>query len=147
MAIDPLDKRFPLRRVLVCDSRVSVTESLVAFLAETEDIVVFGCAQGPGKVVALIQALRPEAVILDLDMEGAVGLKTLTRIKRLPNAPVVIGLSHYDLPPLRQAAIASGVDYFLINPTECGRLPGVLHDLLQASQGHRSTRPKRIVGA
>jgi DNA-binding NarL/FixJ family response regulator len=139
---DPIDKTFRLPRVLVIESRISVNESLVTLLSEADEIIAFGCAQGPAKVVALVQAVRPEVVILGMDMEGAASLETLRKIKRLPNAPEVIGLSYYDLPPLRQAAAAAGVDCFLVKPTECGRLPEVLHDLLEAGQARRSTRPK-----
>jgi two-component system, LytTR family, response regulator len=123
-----------LLRVLVVDTRVSVNESLVTLLSESEGLAVFGCAQEPLKVLALVQMVHPDVVILDLQMERASGLKTLKLIKSIPHAPIMIALSQYDLPPIRQAAIAAGADHFLIKTTECGRLEEVLRDLAMESE-------------
>ena len=133
MTYDPNIPPSVLLRVLVVDARVSVNESLVALLSESEGLTVFGCAQEPAKVLALVQTVHPDVVILDLQMERPIGLKTLKQIKSLPQAPVMVVLSHYDMPPIRQAAIDAGADHFLIKTTECGRLEEVLHDLQMES--------------
>jgi DNA-binding NarL/FixJ family response regulator len=122
-----------LLRVLVADSGISVNDGLTAMLSEFEGLSVLGCVQEPAKVLALVKTARPDVVILDLQTHQAIGLKMLKQIKRLPRAPVVIVLSHYDLPPLRQAA---GADYFLNKATECGRLQEVLHALMRERDAH-----------
>ena len=123
-----------LLRVLVADSGISVNDGLTALLSEFEGLSVLGCAQEPAKVLALVKTAQPDVVILDLQMDKPTGLTMLKQIKRLPRAPVVIVLSHQDLPPLRQAAIAAGADYYLIKATECERLQEVLQALLRESQ-------------
>ena len=123
-----------LLRVLVGDSGIATNESLTALLSEFDGLSVFGCAQEPAKVMALIQVVRPQVVILDLQIGGPVGLKTLKEIKNLLLAPVLIVLSHYDEVPLRDAAIAAGADHFLIKPNECERLREVLHGLAQENE-------------
>jgi DNA-binding NarL/FixJ family response regulator len=72
-------------------------------------------------------------VILDLQTEPGTTLQTLKQIKQ-PRAPVVIVLSDYDLPPLRQAALAAGADHFLNKSTESGRLLKVLQALVRKSR-------------
>jgi DNA-binding NarL/FixJ family response regulator len=134
MIYDPSISTSVLLRVLVVDTQVSVNEGLVTLLSEFEGLVVFGCAQEAVKVLALVQTVHPDVVIFDLQMDGPIGLKTLKQIKNIPQAPVMIALSHYDILPIRQAAIAAGADYFLIKSTECGRLQEVLHDLAQESE-------------
>ena len=126
-----------LLRVLVTDSGTSINDSLTALLSDFEGLSVFGCTQEPAKVLTLVETVHPEVVILDLPAGNTTGLKILKQIKRLPHAPVVIVLSHHDLPPLRAAAIAAGADYFLIKATECGRLQEVLHALLRKFQEKR----------
>jgi DNA-binding NarL/FixJ family response regulator len=123
-----------LLRVLVADSGISVNDGLTALLSEFEGLSVLGCAQEPAKVLALVKTAQPDVVILDLQMDKPTGLTMLKQIKRLPRAPVVIVLSHYDLPLLRQVAIAAGADYCLIKATECERLQPVLQALLRESQ-------------
>jgi DNA-binding NarL/FixJ family response regulator len=122
-------RRAVLLRVLVADSGVSINDSLTALLSSFEGLSVFGCVQAPDKVLALVKAVHPEVVILDLLTEGSASLLTLRRIKGLPTPPVVIVLAHFDLPPLRDAAIAAGADHFLLKATECGRLQELLRGL------------------
>ena len=123
-----------LLRVLVADGGSSVNDGLTALLSELEGISVFGCAQKPAKVLALVRTVHPDVVILDLKIAGPIGLKTLKQIKRLPHPPVVIVLSDYDMPPVHRSAIAAGADHSLIK-TECARLQEVLGELLRQHCG------------
>lgn len=130
MTEDPSIMTSGLLRVLVVDARVGVNESLVGLLSEFEDVTVFGCSQGPDKVLALSATIHSDVVILDLESEGSIDLKTVKLIKDFPEAPVIIVLSHYYLGPIPQSARAAGADHFIVKTTECGRLQGLLHDLV-----------------
>jgi DNA-binding NarL/FixJ family response regulator len=122
-----------LLRVVVADNGISVNDSLTALLSEFDGVSVLGCVQEPAKVLALVQTAQPDVVILDLQTEPGTTLQTLKQIKQ-PRAPVVIVLSDYDLPPLRQAALAAGADHFLNKSTESGRLLKVLQALVRKSR-------------
>jgi DNA-binding NarL/FixJ family response regulator len=129
----PRVRPLTLLRVVVADSGMSVNDSLTALLSEFDGVSVLGCVQEPAKVLALVQTAQPDVVILDLQTEPGTALQTLKQIKH-PRAPVVIVLSDYDLPPLRQAALAAGADHFFIKATESGRLQKVLQTLVRKSQ-------------
>lgn len=131
MAQDSAIRPVVLLRVLVADSGASVNESLVALLSDFEGLSVFGCAQDPGRVLTLVRRLNPDVVLLDLHMEERAGLRILKQIKSLPQPPLVVVLSHCDLPPIREAALAAGADYFFLKATECGRLQEVFGNLLR----------------
>ena len=64
-----------------------------------------------------------------------VGLKTLRQLKRLRPTPVVIVLSHYELPPLREACLSAGADCFLEKTGAFECLRELLTSLAEASQG------------
>jgi DNA-binding NarL/FixJ family response regulator len=125
------DGAFVLLRVLVADSGSSVNDGLTALLSEIEGISVFGCAQEPGKLLALAGSLRPDAVILDVRREAPVGLAAMHRLKALPKAPTLIGLCEADVPPLREAAAAAGADHVLARTDSEGllRLISILMDV------------------
>jgi two-component system response regulator DevR len=127
----PAGRPFVLLRVLVADAGISVNEHLMALLSEIDGLSVFGCAQEPSKILALVQSVHPEVAILDLHTAGPAGLSTIAAMKRLPGAPVVIVVSDYDEPELRRAALATGADHFFVKTTECGRLQDVLRRLQQ----------------
>jgi len=118
-----------LLRILVADSGCSINDSLTALLSDFDGLSVFGCTQEPAKVLALIATVHPDVVLLDLPAGNATGLVALKKIKRLPDAPVVIVLAQCDLAPLRLAAVAAGADHYLIKATECGCLQEMLRDL------------------
>lgn len=124
-----------LLRVLVADGIGSVNEGLTALLSDLEGIAVFGCAQEAAKVVALVETVHPDVVLLDLHAPITSDLQTLRQIKHLPGAPIVIVLSHYDLPPLRKACLNAGADYFLEKTAAFERLREVLVGLTPTGQG------------
>ena len=137
-----------LLRILVADSGRSVNERLTALLSELDGLSVFGCAQEPSRVLALIQTVHPDVVILDLQIAGPVGMKTLAQVKGLPDAPIVIVLSDRDEAPLRQAAIKAGAEHFLVK-TDIERLQEVLKSLLRqsAARGGPLAEPRTLVQA
>jgi DNA-binding NarL/FixJ family response regulator len=122
-----------LLRVLVADSGCSTNDSLTALLSDFEGLSVFGCTQEPAKVLTLVRTVHPEVVILDLPADNTTGLKVLKQVKRLRHAPVVIALAHFELSALREATLAAGADHYLNKATECDRLQGLLHKLVQKS--------------
>lgn len=115
-----------LLRALIADDHTQVNADLTALLSDIEGLAIFGCAQEPARVLALVESVRPDVVILDLNLPGPVGLKTLRAIKAITPAPVVIVLSHYEMSPLREASRAAGADYFL----EKTHAPEQLRELL-----------------
>ena len=140
-----------LLRVLVADSDRPVNEGLTAMLSDLEGIAIFGCAQEPAKVVALVERVHPDVVILDLEVPGPVGLRTLRQLKHVRISPVVIVLSHYTLPVLREVCLSAGADCFLEKTGAFERLRELLTGLAQAAPGAgrqrgipgEATRPTR----
>ena len=126
-----------LLRVLIADEHAQINEGLTAMLSDMDGIAIFGCAQEPAKVVALVESVQPDVVILDLNIPGPIGLKTLRTIKSLIPTPVVIVLSHYEIPPLREACNDAGADYFLEKTDAPQRLREVLTGLLHGCRRSR----------
>jgi len=132
MTSQPADDRpFLLLRVLVADHLVSINESLTAMLCELDGVCAFGCSQDPAKVLMLVQVVSPDVVILDLEMMAPMDLNLLRQIKGMKDPPYVVVLSQYDIPPLQEAAMAAGADYYLNKTTECDRLPEMVQKLQQ----------------
>jgi DNA-binding NarL/FixJ family response regulator len=119
-----------LLRVLVADFGMIVNDSLTALLSEFEGISVFGCVQESAKLLALAQAVHPDIAILDLQKAKPLDLTTIERLKSLLPSLIVIVLSDYDIPAMKQAAVASGADYFLLR-TDCEGLLALLERLIR----------------
>jgi two-component system chemotaxis response regulator CheB len=79
------------RRVLVVDDSVVMRRSLTAALARTPEILVAGSASSGRVALMKIPLLRPDVVVLDMEMPETSGLETLSAIRAAyPTLPVII---------------------------------------------------------
>jgi DNA-binding NarL/FixJ family response regulator len=115
-------------RVLVAEGGSSVNDGLTALLSEIKGISVFGCAQTAAKVIALVDTLRPEVVILDLRTAGPFGFRVLHEIKTHPSSPVLIVLTDTVAGHMNRAITSAGADYILPK-TEFDRLLEIIEGL------------------
>jgi two-component system, chemotaxis family, protein-glutamate methylesterase/glutaminase len=79
------------KRVLIVDDSVVVRKILSDLLAQDSDLEAAGAA-GNGKIgLAKFAALRPDLVLLDIEMPEMNGLETLVELRKLdPTVPVVM---------------------------------------------------------
>ncbi|MEA2671415.1 MAG: two-component system, NarL family, response regulator LiaR, partial [Chloroflexota bacterium] len=78
-------------RVVVVDDHWVVRQGLRLFLDQQDGIRVVGEAAGGEEALAVVDALRPDVVLMDLLMPGIDGVETTRRIKqRLPRVEVVV---------------------------------------------------------
>jgi DNA-binding NarL/FixJ family response regulator len=83
------------RTVLIVDDHQAFRESASALL-EAEGFDVIGqAADGPG-AVAQAERLRPEVVLLDIQLPGTDGFAVAERLAALPDAPRVVLISSRD---------------------------------------------------
>lgn len=77
-------------RVLVVDDSASMRALLTARLREEQDITVIGAAADAKEARAMIKALNPDVITLDIEMPGMDGLSFLEKIMDLRPTPVII---------------------------------------------------------
>ncbi len=80
----------PQVRVLIVDDSPSMCALLRRALSADPEISVVGVAPEPGAARAMIKALNPDVITLDIEMPGMDGLSFLERIMRLRPMPVVM---------------------------------------------------------
>ncbi|MDI7862342.1 response regulator transcription factor [Rhizobiaceae bacterium n13] len=101
-------------RVLVVDDHHLIREGIAALVASQGDIEIVGEAADGNQAVAQFEALRPDVMLLDLQMPGMGGLEALADIKsRHPQARIVI-LTTYDGDHLASRALAAGAQAYIL---------------------------------
>ena len=106
--------------VYIAEDSDVVRERLIALLSEIEGIEIAGqSSDAPGAVNA-IRKLKPDVVILDIQMPGGNGIDVLRQIKTDAMPPVVIMFSNH--PHLEEKCFNTGADFFFDKSTEHNEL-------------------------
>ncbi|MEU5862025.1 MULTISPECIES: response regulator transcription factor [unclassified Nonomuraea] len=114
--------------VLIADDHTILRETLKQTLELEPDLRVVATAGDARAAVKSAEALRPDVVVLDVEMPGDGVVRTTTHIHRVSPRSRVIVLSMYDDPVLVQELIAHGVRGYLLKSV--GR-----EELVQAIRG------------
>ncbi|HSR29201.1 MAG TPA: response regulator transcription factor [Anaerolineae bacterium] len=113
-------------RVLIADDRQQVRQELRAILPLAGNIEVVGEAADGQEAVQLVAALRPQAVLLDLQMPVMDGYQAALEIKAICPACRVVALTVHGDETARRKASESGVDAFVVKGAPLSILVQVL---------------------
>jgi DNA-binding NarL/FixJ family response regulator len=101
-------------RVLIVDDIASVRRDLCTVLTLSGRLEVVGEASNGREAIRLTESLKPDVILMDLEMPVMDGYETTRQIKtRFPSCRVV-ALTVHDYEAARAKAHQSGVDAFLV---------------------------------
>jgi DNA-binding LytR/AlgR family response regulator len=106
-------------RVLLVDDEALALDRLRVFCSDIDGIEVVGQARDGDEALAQIEALRPDLVILDIQMPGRNGLRTAADIRLDPRPELVFVTAHEHYAP--DAFDLEAADYIL-KPVRFDRL-------------------------
>lgn len=95
-----------------------------------EGFRVVECAGGP-EALRQLEHETPAVVILDVDMPGMDGWKTLAEIRKRTGGPLVLMVTHVNDVPARVQGLEAGADDYLGKPCEAAELLARVRALLR----------------
>ena len=111
---NPADLKEAIKiRVLLVDDHEAFLRVATEFLQRHEDLVVVGTARGGKEALAQAQELRPEVILVDLNMPGMNGMETIPRLRVMLPQAGIIALTLLDVNTYRRPALAAGADDFV----------------------------------
>ncbi|MEU6867284.1 response regulator transcription factor [Streptomyces sp. NPDC046876] len=114
--------------LLLCDDHAVVRAGLLALLGSAPDIEVLGEAGSGEEAVALAARLRPDVVLMDLQLgEGIDGVEATRRITAAGNPPHVLVLTTYDTDADITRAIGAGATGYLLKAERPEELFAAIH--------------------
>ena len=122
-------------RTVVVDDEEPARHEICFLLERLEDIEVVGQAGDGVEALALIEKLRPELVLLDIQMPGLTGFEVARRLVGRDVDPRIVFVTAYDQHAV-EAFDVNAVDY-LLKPVEPSRLEQAL------ARARRQLRPSR----
>ena len=104
-------------RVAVADDHPVIRDGLVAMLETQPDLVVVGQAATGDAALDLLATMRPDVLLLDLEMPGLDGVGVLRRLREAPAAPArtrAIVFTVFDTDDRIIAAVEAGAAGYLL---------------------------------
>jgi two-component system response regulator AlgR len=128
----------PIRFLIVDDEPLAV-ERLQLLLARLDGVALAGTAAEGAAALRLIEALRPEAVLLDIAMPGMDGIDVARAIGRLEQKPLVIFVTAFDTFAVAAFEVEA-IDY-LMKPVSSERLRVAVERVRQRLSGETPAPP------
>jgi PAS domain S-box-containing protein len=100
-------------RVLLVDDHPLVREGVRGLLQEHGDIAIVGEAWDGEEAIAFVDKLRPDCVLMDVNMPKIDGIEATRRIKAAFGQTVIVGISVNTSKELEAAMRGAGADEFL----------------------------------
>ena len=113
-------------RVLIVDDQLPFREAARMVVEMTDGFEVAGEAVNGEEAVEMVRSLRPDLVLMDVQMPGIDGLEATRRIRALADPPPVAVMSTHESGDYRETALIAGA-YAFIPKSEFGM--GALEDL------------------
>jgi DNA-binding NarL/FixJ family response regulator len=89
-------------------------QGLVSALEDELDFAVVGAAASAEEALALVAALRPEVVLLDLELPGMSGIEAIPRVLKASPESRVLVFTAYDTDERVLTAVRSGAQGYLL---------------------------------
>ena len=83
-------------RVLIVDDQEPFRTAMASVVEETPGFVIVGSATSGEESLVAAAALRPQLVLMDVNLPGIDGLEASQRLTAAPDGPVVVLLSTYE---------------------------------------------------
>jgi DNA-binding NarL/FixJ family response regulator len=125
-------------RILLADDNPALLESVSWFLSGFGEVTVVGSAGSGGRLLAQIDRLHPDLVLIDVAMGDMSGLEAVRRVKARRDPPLAVLMTLYGGSAYDAEARACGADG-LVRKTELGeQLVPLIHDLVRSRLDERA---------
>ena len=115
--------------IYIVDDSAAIRARLAEMVGRISGVRVVGEAAAAYEAVSGILALRPDSVLLDLNLNGTSGIQVLRAIHPLAPEIAFVVLTNHAESQYRRACERAGAAYFLDKSTEFERVPGVIAEI------------------
>lgn len=116
--------------ILVVDDNMKFVDRIINLLKETNSPRQFHIASNYDEAIYLMADVKPDIILLDINLPGKSGIEILKVIKSQQNEAYIIMLTNHAEDYYRQICIELGANYFLDKSEDFGLVPEIVNQLI-----------------
>jgi len=129
------------------DDHPIVRQGLIAALEDEPDFQVVGAAESAEDALALVGRLRPEVVLLDLELPGMSGVEAIPRLLEASPGTRVLIFTAYDTDERVLGAIRSGANGYLLKGATASDIAGAIRAVASGGSALEPRVAAKLVAA
>lgn len=127
-------------RVLLIDDHPVVRAGIRMLLEQDPGIEVVGEVDNGDKAVQLVESLKPDVLLLDMEMPGKNGVQVAQELKKAKAKVHILGLSAYDDEEYISGLLSSGAAGYLTKEEALDKIVDAVHGVARGETGWFSRR-------
>ncbi|MFF3252661.1 response regulator [Actinacidiphila glaucinigra] len=137
----------PVTRVLIVDDDPLVRSGLRMMLSGAEDIEVVAEAADGTEVLPLVEAHRPDIVLMDIRMPRMDGLAATAELRRGPRPPEVLILTTFTTDGYVLEALRAGAAGYVLKHTPPAQIVAAVRNVVAGEPVLSPAAVKQLIGA
>ncbi len=134
-------------QVVIADDHPVTRAGIKKFLEKADDIIVVGEASDGESVLSLVKELKPDVLLLDMEMPGKKGVDVARELQE-SNLPVkILALSTYDDKHYIFGLLSAGAAGYLVKDEVPQTILEAVRGVAQGEQGWVSRRVAAVISA
>ena len=129
-------------RVVLADNNRELCKVLAEHIGIQDDMELVGIAYDGLQAIELIQAHKPDLLILDITMPYLDGIGVMERLAEMNDAPQVIVLTAFEQESMVQRLIAMGAVYYMVKPFDTLTLLERIRQFGRHQEDYRKGKPE-----
>lgn len=118
-----------MKKILLVDDSKEIIQILLKWIKPLNNLEVIGTAGTEVSAINLFNELKPDILILDINLKRGSGINVLSEIKTTCPKVIVIMLTNYGMDVFRKVAVDHGADYFVDKTKDIDQLIDILTKL------------------
>ena len=137
----------PLTSIAIVEDDAGMRGSLVEILTSDPQFACVGAFPSGEDALAELPALRPQVVLMDINLTGISGVECVPLLANLlPDAHIIM-ITVYDDTDVIFQSLAAGASGYLLKPVRRKQLLDAIHDVLRGGAPMSSTIARCVVQA
>jgi DNA-binding NarL/FixJ family response regulator len=119
-----------LKGVVIYEDNLQLRESIAGLINYSNDFILLASFAEALQAEKEVQQLRPEIVLMDIDMPGINGIEAVKKIRKVNSSVHIIMLTVFDDSPHVLDSIFAGASGYILKKHLSDRLLNALHEVL-----------------